>query len=89
MATKKFLELQNTAADAINAELKQASADLVRMKFDHGSKGLQNPIELKSLKRDIARLKTELRAREISAMTPEQLAGRSNIRLRREFIKQS
>ncbi|MFZ1580419.1 MAG: 50S ribosomal protein L29 [Saprospiraceae bacterium] len=72
------------AADAINAELKQASADLVRMKFDHGSKGLQNPIELKSLKRDIARLKTELRAREISAMTPEQLAGRSNIRLRRK-----
>ena len=84
MATKKFLELQNMAADAINAERKQASADLVRMKFDHGSKGLQNPIELKSLKRDIARLKTELRAREISAMTPEQLAGRSNIRLRRK-----
>lgn len=84
MATKKFLELQNMAADAINAELKQASADLVRMKFDHGSKGLQNPIELKSLKRDIARLKTELRAREISAMTPEQLAGRSNIKLRRK-----
>ena len=84
MATKKFLELQNMAADVINAELKQASADLVRMKFDHGSKGLQNPIELKSLKRDIARLKTELRAREISAMTPEQLAGRSNIRLRRK-----
>ena len=46
MATKKFLELQNMAADAINAELKQASADLVRMKFDHGSKGLQNPINL-------------------------------------------
>lgn len=84
MATKKFLELQNMTADAINTELKQASADLVRMKFDHGSKGLQNPIELKSLKRDIARLKTELRAREISAMTPEQLAGRSNIRLRRK-----
>ena len=84
MATKKFLELQNMTADAINTELKQASADLVRMKFDHGSKGLQNPIELKSLKRDIARLKTELRSREISAMTPEQLAGRSNIRLRRK-----
>ncbi len=84
MATKKFLELQNMTADAINTELKQASADLVRMKFDHGSKGLQNPIELKSLKRDIARLKTELRSREIGAMTPEQLAGRSNIRLRRK-----
>ncbi|MBK9581855.1 MAG: hypothetical protein IPO48_08170 [Saprospiraceae bacterium] len=57
MATKKFLELQNMAADAINAELKQASADLVRMKFDHGSKGLQNPIELKSLKGTLLDLK--------------------------------
>ena len=84
MATKKFLELQNMAADAINAELKQASADLVRMKFDHGSKGLENPLLLGETKKDIARLKTELRAREVKAMSPEDLAKRSNIRLRRK-----
>ena len=84
MATKKFLELQNMAADAINAELKQASADLVRMKFDHGSKGLQDPKAMRDLKKDIARLNTELRAREIKAMTPSELASRSKIRLRRK-----
>jgi large subunit ribosomal protein L29 len=54
------------------------------MKFDHASKGLENPLELKTLRRDIARLSTEIRSREISAMTKEELAGRSKIRLRRK-----
>lgn len=84
MASKKFLELQNMTADSILAELKQAEADLSRMMFDHGSKGLQDPKAMKDLRRDTARLQTELRAREIKAMSPEQLAGRSKIRLRRK-----
>ncbi|MFN8337626.1 MAG: 50S ribosomal protein L29 [Saprospiraceae bacterium] len=84
MASKKFLELQSMTPESIGAELSQAKADLGRMKFDHGSKGLQNPSELKSLKKDIARLQTELRAREIKTLTPEQVASRSKIRLRRK-----
>lgn len=83
MATKKYLELQNMSVDAINQELKQAEADLSRMKFDHGSKGLQNPFELKETKKDIARFRTELRAREIKSLSPAEIAGRSRIRLRR------
>ncbi len=84
MATKKFIELQEMSVDAIQSELSQVQADLNRMKFDHGSKGLQNPLELKSVRKDISRLKTELRAREIKTMTPAELAGRSKIRLRRK-----
>jgi len=34
-------------------------------------------------KRDIARLKTEARKRQVAAMSPEQLAKRSKIRARR------
>ncbi|MBK8349597.1 MAG: 50S ribosomal protein L29 [Saprospiraceae bacterium] len=84
MATKKFIELQSMSAEAIHEELKQAQTDLNRMKFDHGSKGLQNPLELKETKKDIARLQTELRAREVKAMSPAELAGRSKMRLRRK-----
>ncbi len=84
MATKKFLELQEMSVDAIQSELSQIQVDLNRMKFDHGSKGLQNPLDLNSTKKDISRLMTELRAREIKAMTPAELAGRSKIRLRRK-----
>jgi large subunit ribosomal protein L29 len=84
MATKKFIELQEMSVDAIQSELVQIEADLGRMMFDHGSKGLQNPLDLKSTRKDISRLKTELRAREIKAMSPTELAGRSKIRLRRK-----
>ncbi|MFZ1751565.1 MAG: 50S ribosomal protein L29 [Saprospiraceae bacterium] len=84
MATKKFLELQDMTVDSINAELNQTQIDLNRMMFDHGSKGLQHPLELKATRKDVARLQTELRAREIKAMTPEALAKRSKIRLRRK-----
>ncbi|MBK7806676.1 MAG: 50S ribosomal protein L29 [Saprospiraceae bacterium] len=84
MATKKFLELQEMSVDAIQSELSQMQSDLNRMKFDHGSKGLQNPLELNNVKKDISRLLTELRAREIKGMTPAELAGRSKMRLRRK-----
>jgi large subunit ribosomal protein L29 len=84
MATKKYLELQSMSVEAIQQELKQTQADLNRMKFDHGAKGLQNPLEMKEVKKDIARFQTELRAREIKAMSPAELAGRSKIRLRRK-----
>lgn len=84
MASKKFLELQDMASESIQEELKQARIDLNRMKFDHGSKGLEDPKLLGSTKKEIARLLTELRSREVKAMTPDQLAKRSNIRLRRK-----
>ncbi len=84
MPSKKFIELQGMTVESIQEELKQAQSDLGRMKFDHGSKGLENPLLLGETKKDIARLKTELRAREVKAMSLEDLAKRSNIRLRRK-----
>jgi len=84
MATKKFIELQEMSVESIHKELSQLQTDLNRMKFDHGSKGLQNPLELNESKKDIARLLTELRSREIKAMTSAEIAGRCKIRLRRK-----
>jgi large subunit ribosomal protein L29 len=84
MATKNFIDLQGMTVEAIEAELSQARTDLEKMKFDHGSKGLQNPLELRSAKKDIARMLTELRKREVSAMSAEELSKRSRIRLRRK-----
>lgn len=84
MASKNFIDLQGMTVEAIEAELSQAKTDLEKMKFDHGSKGLQNPLELRSAKKDIARMLTELRSREVGAMTAEELAKRSKIRLRRK-----
>lgn len=84
MATNKKLDLQKMTVDAIEAELQQSRESLGRMRFDHGTKGLQNPLELKEVKKDIARYLTELRGRELAAMSADEVAGRSKIRLRRK-----
>lgn len=54
-----------------------------QMKFDHAAKGLANPLELRSTRREIARLLTEIRRRELSVMSQDELDLRSKTRLRR------
>ena len=83
MASKKFIELQEFSdADLLN-ELKETEVQFGKLKMDHAIKGLENPLLIRDVRRDVARLKSEVRRREIAAMTPEQLAGRSRIRSRR------
>lgn len=84
MATKKFIELGEMSDADLKAELKQINVQYQKQRFDHTIKGLDNPVTLRNTKRDIARLQTEIRRRELAAMTPEQLAKRSRIRLRRK-----
>ena len=84
MATSKFIELQELADDVLKKELIEAQADLNKMKFDHAIKGLENPLILREVKKDVARLHTEIRRRELAAMPPEQLYRRTKIRARRK-----
>jgi len=83
MATKKYIELQEfTDADLLN-ELKETEVQYRKLKLDHAVKGLENPQVIREVRRDIARLNTEVRRREVSNMSPEQMAKRSKIRNRR------
>ena len=83
MASKKFLELQEFSAEELLNEIKETEVQYQKLKFDHAIKGLDNPILLREIRRDISRLKTEARKREMAEFTPEQIAGRSKIRFRR------
>jgi large subunit ribosomal protein L29 len=67
MATKKFLELKEMAQEDLVAELKESKNQLQKLKFDHSLKGLDNPLTIKELRRDIARLQTEISRRRINA----------------------
>jgi len=84
MATKKYIELGEMSDNDLKDELKQINVQYHKLSFDHTIKGLDNPIVLKNTKRDVAREQTEIRSREIEAMTPEQKAKRSKIRQRRK-----
>ncbi|MEL6923661.1 MAG: 50S ribosomal protein L29 [Bacteroidota bacterium] len=83
MPSNKFLELQEFSDEELVAELKGLKAQYQSMQFDHATKGLDNPLRLREARRDIARIQTEVRRRQLSAMSEEQLAGRSKIRNRR------
>ena len=83
MATTKFIELQQYTDEDLQNEINVTEEQYKKLKFDHAIRGLENPLLLKEVKRDIARLYTEKRAREMKAMTPEQLAKRSKIIRRR------
>ena len=87
MATKKYLELQEFNTDDLISELEQTEIHYQKMRFDHSVKGIDNPLLLREMRRDIARMKGELRRRELKAMTDDQLAGRSKIRMRRRKNK--
>ncbi len=87
MATKKYLEVVELSDEDLKKELAEAREDYVKLKFDHSVTGLENPLSIRSLRRDIARLNTEIRRREVAAMTEKEIAKRDRLRLRRKLNK--
>ncbi len=83
MPSKKTLELKEFTLDDLQSELAETEAQYQKMVFDHATKGLENPLSIREVRRDIARLKTELRGRAVSEMSEDELAKRSKIRARR------
>ena len=83
MATEKFLKVKDMSETDLTSELEQIRVQYQKMKFEHAIKGLDNPISLREVRRDIARLETEVRRREVEQMDEGQIAKRSKIRHRR------
>lgn len=83
MASEKYKQLQEMSDTDLMTELDGTLTQYQRLKFDHVIKGLENPIGLRDVRRDIARLKTEMRKRVLTAMPEVAIAKRSRIRARR------
>ena len=83
MASKKFLELKEFKIEDLRSELAAIQEEFKSLKFDNSLKGLDNPLIIRDRRRDIARLHTEIRRRELSELTDEQIEARSKIRSRR------
>lgn len=76
-------EFKDYSTEDLQYELESAEVKSQKLRFDHTTLGLENPKVLTEVRRDIARIKTELRGREIAAMDADQLANRTKIRNRR------
>ncbi|MCB0667750.1 MAG: 50S ribosomal protein L29 [Saprospiraceae bacterium] len=83
MPSKKSLELKEFSLEDLKNELVETQTQYQKMQFDHATKGLENPLSLREVRRDIARLRTELRNREIGELDEVALGKRSKIRARR------
>ncbi len=83
MASERYTELKSLSVEELNEELVKTSEEYKKMKFDHSIKGIENPLQLRSTRRSIAQINTEIRRREIESMSAEELASRSKKRSRR------
>jgi len=80
---KENLQLDTMEIPDLLAEITSMQNEYQQMKFDHAIRGLANPLEIRHLRRRIARFHTEVRRRELAAMTPEQLMMRTKLVERR------
>ncbi|MDX1911440.1 MAG: 50S ribosomal protein L29 [Saprospiraceae bacterium] len=80
---KEKLNLVDMTDDELRSQLASSEREYQQLKFDHAAKGIANPMEIRELRRNIARILTEGRRREIAAMSPDELALRTKIRARR------
>ena len=64
MELKKMREM--TAAE-LNTELTTMKKELFNLRFQHVTGQLENPVQMRELKRNIARVKTILKEKELEA----------------------
>ena len=63
----KAAEIRNLSGEDLQAKLKEARAELFNLRFQMATGQLDNTARIKQVKKDIARIQTEMRAREMSA----------------------
>ena len=62
----KSKEVRELETKDLAEKLENAVETLHRMKLNHATTPLENPSQIKATRRDIARMKTELRQRELN-----------------------
>lgn len=63
----KQAEITKLSVEDIKTQVSSMSEQLAKMKLTHGVAPLENPLQLREMRRTIARLKTELTKREAQA----------------------
>ena len=66
MADLKNAEIRTLSVEDLYAKLKDARAELFNLRFQMATSQLDNTSRVKIVKKQIARIQTEMRAREIA-----------------------
>lgn len=58
--------LKDLSEDDLKARIREDEMRLKKLEFAHAISPLENPMSIRDLRKDIARLKTELRSRQLA-----------------------
>ncbi len=64
----KPAEIRNLSAEDLQAKLKEARAELFNLRFQMATGQLDNTARIKQVKKNIARIQTEMRDRELKVL---------------------
>ena len=62
----KTSEIRSLSIDELNAKVKALNEELFNLRFSHATRNLANPLAIRNVRRDIAKVKTVLREKEIA-----------------------
>lgn len=63
----KAKEIVNLSDEELEAKLKELKSELFNLRFRQASRQLENPMQINLVKKDIARVNTVIRARQLKA----------------------
>lgn len=73
----KNSEIQELTAEEITARISEERANLTKLKFAHTVSAIENPSRINKVRKDIARLNTELTRRKAEQTVPAESTAAS------------
>lgn len=61
----KYTEIKELSTDEIVDRIKEEKSAYTKLKFSHAVSAIENPMRIKTLRRTIAKLQTELKKRQL------------------------
>ena len=68
MNKMKISKIREMSSPELTTELSELKTELFKLRFSLATNGLDNPMKIKEVKRDIAKIKTVLRERELKSV---------------------
>ena len=62
----KINKIKEMSSPELEKELVELKNELFKLRFSSKTNGLENPMRIREVRRDIARVKTEMKSREIA-----------------------
>jgi large subunit ribosomal protein L29 len=62
----KTSEIKCLSIDELNAKVKELNNELFNLRFSHATRNLANPLAIRNVRREIAKVKTVLREKQVA-----------------------